>query len=122
MAQAEPGDQAGALRMLIELVVQDGEVSLLPDLVAEDARLPDYDVQGLDTFMAISEANHQQRQTDFTAYKFRIETIAEAERWALAYVRFIAQTVSGDEVDTPAFYAVHFNTAGLIDEVYIGQS
>ncbi|HYJ12294.1 MAG TPA: hypothetical protein VEW66_01790 [Thermomicrobiales bacterium] len=119
-SQAESGDQAGALRMLIESVVQGGQVSLLPDIVAEDARLPDYDVQGLDMFTTISSSNHLQRQADFTTYEFQIEAICEVERWALAYVRFIAETISGDEVDTPAFYAVHFNTVGLVDEVYIG--
>lgn len=122
MSQAESGDQAGALRMLIELVVQNGEVSLLPDLVAENARLPDYGVEGLDMFMTISEANHLQRQADFATYEFQIEAVAEVDRWALAYVRFVAEAVSGDEIDTPAFYAAHFNTAGLIGEIYIGQS
>ena len=120
-AQAETGDQAGALRMLIELVIQDGNVSLLPDIVAEDARLPDFDVQGLESFTAISEANHLQRQADFATYEFRIEAVTEVERWALAYVRFIAETVDRETVDLPGFYAAHFNAAGLIDEVYIGQ-
>jgi hypothetical protein len=122
LGQAESGDQAAALRMLIESVVQNGEVSLLPDLVAEDARLPDYDVEGLKTFMAISEANHRQRQADYDSYEFQIEVIAEVDRWALAYVRFVAVPIAGDDIDTPAFYAAHFNTAGLIDEIYIGQS
>jgi hypothetical protein len=120
-AQAESGDQAGALRMLIELVVQGGEVSVLRDIVAEDARLPDYDVEGLEMFTAISESNHLQRQADFSTYEFQIEAITEVDRWALAYVRFIAETVSGDVVNTPGFYAVHFNIAGLIDEVYVGH-
>lgn len=117
------GDSAEveALRTLIEEVVQGGNVDLLPDLIAEDAALPDYDVEGLELFAQISASNHADREAGYESYAFEIQTIAGADSWAMAYVRFVGTTVEDVEEDLPAFYAAHFGADGLIDKIYIGQ-
>jgi hypothetical protein len=120
-AQRGSRSQEDVLRTLIEEVIEQGKTSMLPELVAQEATLPDFDVSGVDTLAAISLANHVERQGDYTEYSFPIEAIATTGDWALAYVRFVAETTTGEAVDTPGFYAARFNADGLIDQLFIGQ-
>ena len=113
-------DEPLVLERLITEVVAGGDVSVLPDLVAADATIPDYDVSGIDAMIAASEAGHQSRQEQYSDYEFVIQAIAESDDWQLAYVRLIATTTAGEDEDTPGFYAARV-VKGLITELYIGQ-
>lgn len=117
-AQNEP-ESVAILRRLIREVIQDGDVAVLPELVSDDASIPDYDVTGIDAFVAASEAGHASRQAQFSDYEFVIEAIAGTDEWAMAYVRLQGATNNGQEVDDAAFYAAKVS-GGRISELYLG--
>jgi hypothetical protein len=118
-AAQEEAPSVDLLERFIIDVVQDGDVSVLPELVAADGSIPDYDITGIDAFTAASEAGHTSRQEQFEEYEFVIEAIAGTEEWALAFVRLQGVDRNGQAVDDSAFYAVKV-ADGLITELYLG--
>ena len=113
-------DEPLALERLITEVVAGGDVSVLPDLVAEDASLPDFNVAGIDALTAATESGHQNREKRYSEYEFTIQAIAESGDWQLAYVRLTGTTTEGQSEDIPGFYAARL-VDGLIAELFIGQ-
>lgn len=118
LTQSE-NESVDLLRRLIVEVIQDGDVTVIPELVAEDASIPDYGVTGIDAFTAASESGHASRHGQFDDYTFVVEAIAGTDEWALAYVRLQGTTRAGQSVDDPAFYTVRVADS-LITELYLG--
>lgn len=108
------------LERLIVEVIQDGDTDVLPEVMAEDATIPDAEVEGLPGITVVSIAGHQSREDRFSEYNFVIEAIAGTDDWALAYVRLQGTSIQGEAVDEPAFYTVRVQD-GLISELYLGS-
>lgn len=99
-------------------VIQEGDVSVIPELVTTDVSIPDYDITGIEAFTAASVSAHQSRQESFAEYAFEIVAIFGDDKWAVAYVRMTGTTTNGVSEDVAVFYSVRV-VGGLISEMYL---
>lgn len=106
------------LRSLIESVIAKGDTSGLDKLVTEDVTIPGANVTGIDAFRAASDAGHISRTERYTEMTFDILSLAEADEWAHALVRFEGITKGGQTEERYVFYVARVD-GGLIAELYL---